>query len=222
MRRLSRVLKIGGVAGKAIFRRVRKLRRGVALGTILDFMPLRQREKIVVNFVRLPTRSIRVVAFQTIGRKARVGVVRVCRDLKIFQMAVDTIRSDSVKPKVRFRVVAVGASRRPVQPDERKTILQVDFEYVVNEPVLGRVAAGAVVAEGRLVGVGVAGGAFFVRFFKNQSFVAGAAVEVFVFASEREFCPFVVVKNQGVEAERHPCRAGDSRVERVVFLPKIF
>lgn len=71
-------------------------------------------------------------------------------------MATDTVVPPSIKPERRFRYVARHTTDVRMHPIERKSIVEVDALHIVHQPVVGGVAAVAVVAHGALVDVRVA------------------------------------------------------------------
>jgi len=76
------------------------VRRGMALGTVLDVVAHGQWEKIMVYRSRFPS-GIRSMARRTIIRKPGACVIRILRTGIIFLMATDTFGR-------RIRIVACG------------------------------------------------------------------------------------------------------------------
>ena len=92
------------MAGKAIRRCTRKSPVGVAGIAILNFMPTRQREEIVIGSAGSPKPPFRsyIVTVHAIGAVTCCLVIGRSCCLKIFQVAVDAVVPYSVKPNRRF------------------------------------------------------------------------------------------------------------------------
>lgn len=98
------------------------------------------------------------------------------RSLEILQVTTGAVISDPVELKGGCRCVAFLTTHALVHARERESILEMQFGDVVNDPVFGSVAAGAVVAHCLLVHIGVAGNTFGTRSRKHQARMAGAAI----------------------------------------------
>lgn len=138
--------------------------------------------------------------------------------VELVRVAVPALVADAVEAQGRLvghhaigdRVAFLAAHRR-VRPDEREAIVEVELGDVVHEPVVRRVAAGTVVADGLLVDVLVAGVAVGLGVFEHQFIVAVPAVHVCVAAREREI-RLVVVEFAGINGQEHPGRLGLGRL----------
>ena len=84
--------------------------------------------------------------------------------VKIFEVATPAIVPDSVETQCRFTQMAGVATHRCVYAGEGKTILLVECCDVVHQPVIRRMAARAVVPDGLLVNVCMAGNAVGIGF----------------------------------------------------------
>ena len=84
-------------------------------------------------------------------------MIRVGCIVEIFAVATYAIVPNSIETQRRFAQVAGIATHRCVYAGEGETILLVEFSDVVYQPVIRRMAARAVVPDGLLVNVRVAG-----------------------------------------------------------------
>ena len=201
--RALRSIEIGLVASGTIVRCVRKIAARMASRTVAHFVALREWEKGVVNLVRSPIWRGEVVAFEAVGREACLRVVGVCRCVEICEVAVHAKVAVPTKLHGRFGDVALGATHHAVYAREREAVVEVDLLHVVHQPVVGVVAAGAVVARRLLVDVEVASIAVGLGVFKDQFIVAVSAVHAGVAAREREI-RFVVVEFAGINGQEQP------------------
>jgi hypothetical protein len=115
---------IGFVTGETVGRRIGKTTPGVASGTVIDLMPLGQREKQVTGTTRRPEPAIagHVVTHHAIGRKPGCCVVRHrCRHV-VVEMAIDAFISNSVKSQNIVSMMAVDAISGKMLPQQRKSI----------------------------------------------------------------------------------------------------
>lgn len=197
MVRIGSRFKIRLVAGHAVVRRVGIIAALVAARAVLYIMPFGQREKPVVHLVRRPVGRKGVMAFGAVGGKTRLRVVGVGRSLVILSMAIHALVADGVELQGGSRLVAFLAAHRLVYPGKREAVFDVDGRDVIHQPVIGRVAARAVGAQGLLVHVGMAGKAFRIGLGEHQAGVALAAIDLGVLPRERKM-GFVVVETQGV------------------------
>lgn len=206
-----RRLKIRCVASETLGRRARINAADMAFCAIADIVAASQWEKLVVRAAArpLPSRGREIMAAHAVGRIARRGVVRHRRGLIIRVVAIDAIAPDAIKTEGRFRAVAVGTIGKTMVAEQRKTIVKMQFQKIIDEPTIGRMAARAVVSEGHLVEIGVARNAIRARFFKNEGLVAGPAIDVFMLANEHK-TGFFMVKTR---------RGGDHRRRGRHFLP---
>lgn len=98
------------------------------------------------------------------------------RSLEILQVTTGAVVSDPVELKRGCRCVAFFTTHALVYACERESILEMQFGDVVDDPVFGSMAAGAVVAHCLLVHIGMAGNTFGAGTGENQAGMAGAAV----------------------------------------------
>lgn len=172
----------------------------------------------MVHLVRIPIRRVQVVAFEAVGGEACLGVVRVGGCVEISEVAVHA--KVAIPPKLhrRFRDMALRTAHHPVYAREREAVVEVQFLDIVHQPVVDRVAAGAVVPRCLLVDVEVAGIA--VRFctLKHQCFVAIPAFNRCVATLQGEVC-FVVVEKGRVNWYWHPGGLGFGRFLQFNRLP---
>ena len=140
----------------------------MAFGAIRNLVPLGQREKIVVQLLRLPVETRHIVAVHTIGRKARGTVIGVLGPGVIPGMAGRTGVADALEAQARLRFVAIRTVRLCVRPQQRKTVVLVQLRYAVHQPVVRTVAARAIRTYRALMDVGVAGLALRFRLRKHQ------------------------------------------------------
>ena len=148
----------------------------MATGAIFDFMSPGKREESVVDIIGRPIEAIHPVALLTIDRKGGVIVVGVGGGVEIIQVAIDAVIADPVKLQGRFRYVAIIATQHCMRPQQGKTILLMQFGDIVHQPVLGRMAPGAVRTNSGAVHVRMAGNTFGARLGKNQGLVTIPAV----------------------------------------------
>ena len=115
-------------------------------------------------------------------------------------MAVDTVVTDAVEPEGRFGNMAFKAGSCCVHAEQWETVVLMELGDVVHEPVLSRVAAGAVVSDGHLVYIGVAGDTGGLSLRKYQALVAFSAISRCVLSGELKI-RLVVVEEGGVGGE---------------------
>jgi hypothetical protein len=131
----------------------------MTLSTIRNIVAFCQREKVVVHPVGGPVKPGYVVAVDTIGGKSGALVAGAAGCSIIGTVAVDTIVADTVESQIGFGGMAIDTGRAGVRAEQRKTVVLVQFRYIIDQPTVGVVAAGAVVADGPVVHVLVAGDA---------------------------------------------------------------
>ena len=191
--RVFRRLKIGLVASETIGRRICKITCRMAGRTIIYFVTFGQWEKAMVNDLRVPAQIIDVVALRAVGRKPGRRMVGVGRGMEVVEVAVDAVVADAVEAQSRFREVAVGTGCLGMPSQQWEPVVLVQLGDIVHQPVFAAVAAGAIVAEGHLVHVGMAAYTFTFRFRKYQCFVAAPAVRRGMLAFQQKPC-FIMVK----------------------------
>ena len=76
---------------------IRIIARGVALGTILNIVALRQGEKIVVDTFRIPSKAKWIMAFDTIHGIARLLMVWALGGHIIVTVTGNTFIPDTIK-----------------------------------------------------------------------------------------------------------------------------
>jgi hypothetical protein len=170
---------------------------GMALGAILYIVAFGEREEIVVDAPAIPAKSHGVVAFRAIRGKAchlMVGALG-CRIVVL--VATDAVITQAVKPQVAGIVMAFHTTEVAVGTYEGEPVFFVYFRHIRNQPVLGGVAADAIIPNRLAVYVRVAGGAVHWRFIEYKGAVAKFAVGLGMCAFEREF-GFIVVKLKGI------------------------
>lgn len=115
---------IGFVTRKTVGRRIGKITPGVASGTVIDLMPVGQREKQVAGTARRPEPAIagHVVTHHAVGRKPGCGVVRHRGRRVVVEVAIDALISDSVKSQNIVGMMAVDAICGKMLPQQRKSI----------------------------------------------------------------------------------------------------
>lgn len=192
-----RVFIILPVAGVTIGGGTGKIPARVALGAIRYIVPFLQWEKVVVDKLGRPAEAVDAVAFRAIGGKAGACVVGVGGGLVVFQVAVHAIIPDPVKFQGRCRDVALVAVQHCMNAQQREAIIVMQLGDVVHQPILGRMAAGAVRTDGNAVHVRMAGNALGRRFRKNQGLMAGAAIHGSVAPRQREV-RLAMVKQQRI------------------------
>ncbi len=147
----------GLMASHAGRRRTRERTIRMALETVGYSMTHGQREKVVAQRAARPSRRKYIMASGAFNRKPSLHVVGGHRRLKICRMATDAVVPKPIEAERRFRYMAFHTTDVRMHPIERKSIIEVDALHVVHQPVVGGVAAVAVVAHGALVDVRVAG-----------------------------------------------------------------
>lgn len=114
--------------------------------------------------------------------------------------------------------MAFLAAHRTVDPREREAVVEMDLLDVVNQPVVGRVAPGTVVPHRLLVDVLVARNAVVFGRFKDQGFVAVAAIHAGMPAGQGKI-RLVVVEFAGVNGKWQSRRLGFRRLVKFDVLP---
>ena len=169
----------------------------MATSAILDFMPLGKREESVVDIIGRPIEAIHPVALLTIDRKSGVMVVGVGGGVEIIQVAIDTVIADPVKLQGRFRYVAIIATQHCMCPQQGKSIFLMQFGNVVHQPVLGRMAPGAVRTNSGAVHIRMAGNTFGACLGKNQGLVTIPAIHPGMLPFQRKSSG-IVIKEKGI------------------------
>ena len=196
------VFKLRLVAGKTIGRGVRVIPRRMAGGTVGHIMAFFQREKTVVNHLRAPVRVVEAVAIEAVRGKPCLFVVRVRRRPELIEVAARAVVPDAAKLQCRLRTMAVKTACLRMCPDQWETVLVVDFENIVHQPIVGSVAAGTIAPGGHLVHIYMAGNTFGVRFRENQGLVAGPAINGRMLPRQFKTC-LVVVEKRSVHGQGH-------------------
>ncbi len=104
-------LKIRGMASKTVGGCICKITPDMALRTIVDLVSFRQwEEKVICATSRpKPIRTRWIMAIFTICRVACRFMVGHRRRRIVFEVTIDTMIADPVKPQSRLRAMAVGA-----------------------------------------------------------------------------------------------------------------
>jgi len=148
-------------------------------------MTLGKGKEVVVDILGRPVEPEDVVALAAILGETRFLVVGVGGRLVIVPVAIDAIVPDAVEAKRGFRDMAFEATHGAVCADEGESVFVVQLADVVDQPVVGIVAPGAIRPHGLLVHVRVAGDAVLAGFGENQGLVAAPAIHRQVPARER-------------------------------------
>lgn len=170
-------LEIGLVAGRAVIGGIGKVAAGMTTRAILYLVAFRQWEKVVIDLIGMPVRRMQVVAFEAILRKPRLGMVGVGGVFEILEVATTAIIAQTVEAQRGFAGMALVATHGKVYAGERKTIILMQFCHIVNYPVIGRMAAGTVIAHCLLMDVGMAGDTIGAGLLKYQRLVAVFAID---------------------------------------------
>lgn len=114
--------------------------------------------------------------------------------------------------------MAFVATHRSMSAKQGKTILFVQISDVVHQPVVGAVAAGAIVADGILVYIRVAGITVGLGFFKNEAGMAVPAIKHCMLAGEGKVRA-IVMKIAGVERKAQSRGVADGICPGIQLLP---
>lgn len=177
----------------------------MALCAIGDGMAQGQRKKTVIHLVCIPVDLVDVMALRTIGGEVVFDMVRAAGRLKVLQVAIHTVIADPVKAEASFGTMAVKATDCGMGTDQGEAIVKMDLGNVVDEPVVGRMTPGTILADGLLVNVGMAGNAFCACIRKDHGRVATPAVDQGMLTLQVKSCGFMLeghVLTQGLPAGR--------------------
>lgn len=168
MIRIRGRVEVGFMAGNTIGRRIGEISSDVAFGTIVDRMPLGQREKVVFYVVGCPADLGNIVTLFAIGGKTGVFVVGVGGGGVILEVAIDTVVSNSFETQGTLRFMAIGTGGGGMGAGQRETVVLMQFGNPVHQPVFGIVAAGAIFPYRTVVHIGMAGDTFRFCIRKDQ------------------------------------------------------
>lgn len=205
---------ISPVTGKTVGWGRGVVARGMAAGTILYVMPLRQRKEVVPYALCVPVVGRHVMTFGAIGGKTRLRVIRIGCSIVILRMTVHTRIPQSVKSKHRLGCMAGIAVRTRMRTREREAVLLVQPENVIDLPVIGIVTTGTVVSDSHLVQIGMTRDTVTGSLFKHHGGVTGTTVCLPVASGERERCLTVVRKFGGIGS-----RWCSGRINKLIFSP---
>lgn len=118
-------------------------------------MAFRQRKEIVVDILRRPIQSSDIVANDAIGGVTCIAVIGVGRSCVLIAVAVDAVIADAVEAQSCFRKVALVATGRSVGAHQWEAVVLVQFRNIVNQPVVGVMAASAIHSHRLLVNIGM-------------------------------------------------------------------
>ena len=152
----------------------------MALGAIGYVMALGQWEKVVIDLVSRPVEAGKVMAIHTVGGKAGGRVIGMGRCHKIVVVATDAIVSDPFKPQRRFGFVAIHTIGLGMGADQREAVVLMQLRNSVHQPVRGGMAPEAIVPDGLLVYIGMAGNTLRAGIGKNQGRVTTPAIHLLV------------------------------------------
>ena len=147
-------------------------------------MALGQWEKIVIDLVSGPVEAGKVMAIHTVGGKSGGRVIGIGRCHKVIVVATDTIVSDPLKSQRRLGFVAIYTIRLSMGSDQRKAVVLMQLRNSVHQPVCRGMTPGAIVPDGLLVYVGMAGNALRTGIGKNQRRMATPAIHLLVLPLE--------------------------------------
>lgn len=180
------------VAGETVGGGVGKIAVGMAGVAVGNIVAVGQGEEAVIGIAGypFPGGAGHIVTNHTVFRIAGGFVVGAGSGGEVLKVAINAVVADAVKTEFGFRGMALVAGCCDVVAEQGKAVVLMELGNVVHQPVFGRVAAGAVVAYGHLVEVGMAGNTFGAGFGKNQRPVTIAAVNDGMLAGEGEtgFC----------------------------------
>lgn len=165
---IDRGQEIFHVAGNTFGGDVRKIVYVMALAAILNVVPQRKREEIVVDGIGVPIGIERVMAFQTVLRKPIGLVVGVLGGQVVVEVAADAFISNTVETQRGFRKVAIDTVEHTVRTNEWEAVFFVQFWDVIYQPRIGIVAAHAIVTNRHAVHIQMAANAIGFNFGKHQ------------------------------------------------------
>ena len=116
----------------------------MTLGAVGDVMTFGQREEVVVDTFGRPVFAINLVTFNTVGGKTGIHMVRIGRGVKLIEVAIDTVIPYAVELKFGFGSMTVFTTDRSMHAHEREAIVLVYFRDIIDQPVLGGMAAGTI------------------------------------------------------------------------------
>ena len=138
---------------------IREVARGMASCAVLDLVTTRKREEVVACELCAPIRAHRIMALDTIRGETGTHVVRGCRGVVLVDMAVDAIVPHTCKGQRIVGRMTIHTAHVAVRPDERETVLLMQFRNIIHQPGPRRVASCTVIANGHGMNIRVAGNA---------------------------------------------------------------
>lgn len=170
-------LEIGLMAGHTLGGSVLVAAIGMTLGAIGDGVTQGQWKKTVVHLICIPIDLIDVVAFRTVGGKVVLDVIRARGRLKILEVAIDAVISQSVETKSGLGLVTVKTGDGRVGADQWETVIKMDLGDIIHQPVVGRMTSRTILTYGLLMDVDMTRNTFSRGLGEDHRCMTGLAVD---------------------------------------------
>lgn len=128
----------------------------------------------MIEILRLPAASIRIVALETVGRK--IFVVRICCTYKILSMTTNAIIAYRIKPERIIRLMTVYTKQTLMRTNQREAIRLMQLWNIKNQPVISIVTSDTISTYSGLMYIRMTRNTIRWRGFENQSAVTSLTI----------------------------------------------